>query len=288
MDHIDRAVKWTRSGKTLVRAENEERETMAEATLSTNPPTTSINKIPLDRPWTWLAKGFADLRKAPAISLGYGILFTLAGYALVASLWALGWIYLTLPLAAGFLIVGPLFAVGLYEVSRRLQNGEPVGFGDAISAWQRNSGQIGLMGIALLLLMFAWIRLAAMIFMLFFGLEPPSLETLVQQTVLSADALPFLVTGTAVGALLAGLAFSISVISIPLLLDRPEANVVTAITTSIDAVKTNLGPMLFWGVLIVLFVGAGLVTLLLGLVITLPLIGHASWHAYRDLTGKEN
>lgn len=261
---------------------------MAEATFSTASPTTVIKKIPLDRPWSWLAKGFSDLRRAPAISLGYGILFTLAGYLLVASLWALGWIYLTLPLAAGFLIVGPLFAVGLYEVSRRLQAGETTTFGDALGAWKRNGGQIGLMGIALLLLMFAWLRLAAMIFMLFFGLEPPSLETLVQQTILSPDALPFLVTGTLVGAVLALIAFAISAISIPLLLDHPEANVVTAITTSIDAVRANPATMLFWGALIVLFVGAGLATFLMGLIITLPLIGHASWHAYQDLTTKGN
>ena len=157
-------------------------------------------------------------------------------------------------------------------------------FGDTLAAWQRNGGQIGLMGVALLLLMFAWLRLAAMIFMLFFGLEPPSLDTLVQQTVLSADALPFLIIGSAVGAVLALIAFAISVISIPLLLDHPESNVITAITTSVNAVRTNPAAMLFWGALVVLFVGAGLVTFLLGLIITLPLIGHASWHAYQDLT----
>jgi uncharacterized membrane protein len=257
---------------------------MAEAAVAIMPSTASIKKIPLDRPWTWLADGFSDLRRAPVVSLGYGILFALAGYALTASLWALGWIYLTLPLAAGFLIVGPLFAVGLYEVSRRLQKGEPVSFGGALGAWKRNAGQIGLMGVALLLLMFAWLRLAALIFMLFFGLEPPTLDQLVQQTVLSPSALPFLVTGTVIGALLAAFAFAISVIAIPLLLDRADANVVTAITTSVDAVRTNPGPMLFWAVLVVLFVGAGLATFLLGLIITLPLIGHASWHAYRDLT----
>lgn len=260
---------------------------MAEATALPATSSIEIRKIPLDRPWTWLAKGFSDLRKAPVVSLGYGLIFALAGYLLTFGLWSLGWLHLTLPLAAGFLIVGPLFAVGLYEVSRRLEAGEPVTFADTLKAWKRNGGQIGLMGVALLLLMFAWLRLAALIFMLFFGLEPPSLDTLVQQTVLSADALPFLVTGTLIGAALAVLAFAISVISIPLLLDRPEANVVTAITTSVEAVKTNPAAMLFWGVLIVLFVGAGLATFLLGLIVALPLIGHASWHAYRDLTGAE-
>ncbi len=246
-----------------------------------------LKKVPLDRPWSWLAKGFADLRRAPVVSLGYGVIFAAAGYLLVASLWAVGWLYLTLPLAAGFLIVGPLFAVGLYEVSRRLQAGEPVSFGASLGAWRRNGGQIGLMGVALLLLMFAWLRLAALIFMLFFGLEPPSLPQLIQQTVLSADALPFLIIGSLVGAVLALIAFSISVISIPFLLDRPQSNVITAIATSVDAVRTNPAAMLFWGVLIVLFAGAGLATFLLGLIVTLPLIGHASWHAYQDLTGGE-
>ena len=249
--------------------------------------TPTLAKIPLDRPWVWLAKGFSDLRRAPAVSLGYGIVFAIAGYLLIGSLWALGWLYLTLPLAAGFMIVGPLFAVGLYEVSRRLQSGEPISFATALAAWRRNGSQIGLMGIALMLFMFAWLRLAALIFMLFFGLEPPSLDQLVQQTLLSPEALPFLIIGGLVGAVLALVSFAISVISIPLLLDRPEVNVFTAITTSIQAVKTNPMPMLFWGALIVLFVGAGLATFLLGLIITLPLIGHASWHAYQDLTGAE-
>ncbi|MEM9627526.1 MAG: DUF2189 domain-containing protein [Pseudomonadota bacterium] len=261
---------------------------MAEATAIPTTPSIEIKKVPLDRPWTWLAKGFADFRQAPAISIGYGVIFAAAGYLLIGSLWALGWIYLTLPLAAGFMIVGPLFAVGLYEVSRRLQQGEPVSFGAALGAWKRNGGQIGLMGVALLLFMFAWLRLAAMIFMLFFGLEPPSLDQLVQKTLLSPDALPFLIIGGLVGAVLALISFAISVISIPLLLDRPADNVFTAITTSIQAVKTSPGALLLWGALIVLFVGAGIATFLLGLVITLPLIGYASWHAYQDLTGAED
>ena len=240
-------------------------------------------KISLDRPWSWLAAGWADLRQAPGISLGYGVLFVLAGYIIIVGLWSMGWLYLTLPLAAGFMIVGPLLAVGLYEVSRRLQTGEPVSFAVTLSAWRRNGSQIALMGVALLLLMFAWLRLAALIFMLFFGLEPPPLDLLIQQTLLSADALPFLIIGSLVGAVLAGLAFAISVISIPLLLDRPEVNVMTAMSTSVQAMQANPVPILFWGALIVLFVGAGLATFLLGLIVTLPLIGHASWHAYKDL-----
>ena len=99
----------------------------------------------------------------------------------------------------------------------------------------------------------------------------------------SAGSLPFLIVGTAAGRVLAALAFGLSAVSIPLLLDRPQAHVVTAIATSFKAIIDNPATMLFWAVLIVLFVGAGLVTLYLGLIVTLPLIGYATWHAYRDL-----
>jgi uncharacterized membrane protein len=161
--------------------------------------------------------------------------------------------------------------------------GQPTSLAAALGAWRRNGGQIALMGVALLLFMFAWVRLAALLFMLHFGLEPPSLATLLQDTFLSPAALPFLILGVAIGAALAALAFALSVVSIPLLLDRPATDVVTAMATSLAAVRANPAPMLFWGALIVLFVGAGLVTFYVGLIVTLPLIGHASWHAYRDL-----
>ena len=261
---------------------------MAEAVpvFTTTPP--KVRRIELDRPWSWLAAGWRDLRRAPQVSLAYGVLFAVVGYAITLGLWWANLVFLILPMMCGFLIVGPLLAVGLYEVSRRLETGEPVSLGAAVMAWQRNGGQIGLMGIVLLLLLFAWIRLAALLFMLFFGLEPPSFPHLFAETFLSADALPFLIVGTAIGAVLAGLAFAISAISIPLLLDRPESSVFTAVATSVVAVKENPTTMAFWAVLIAGFVGAGLITLYLGLIVTLPLIGHATWHAYRDLVGHDS
>ena len=256
---------------------------MAEAVpvFTTTPP--RVRRIELDRPWNWLAAGWRDLCRAPRVSLVYGVLFALAGYAITFGLWWADLIYLILPMVCGFLIIGPLLAVGLYEVSRRLETGEPVSLGAAVMAWQRNGSQIGLMGVVLLLLLFVWIRLAALLFMLFFGLEPPAFSGLFAATFLNADALPFLIVGTAIGAALAVLAFAISATSIPFLLDQPESNVFTAIATSVTAVKENPGPMLFWAVLVVGFAGAGLITLYLGLIVTLPLIGHATWHAYRDL-----
>jgi len=255
---------------------------MAEA-IPVGAPSPRIRKIELDRPWAWLAAGWRDLTRAPAVGLAYGVLVALVGWAITFGLWWLGAIYLILPLTAGFLIMGPLLAVGLYEVSRRGERGEKATLGDAIRAFRANPSQIAFMGVTLLLLFLAWIRIAVMIFYLFFGLTPPSPADFVGRVFFSAGSLPFLIFGTAIGAALAALAFALSAISIPLLLDRPQAHVVTAIAASFKAVLDNPATMAFWAVLIVLFVGAGLITFYVGLIITLPLIGHATWHAYRDV-----
>jgi uncharacterized membrane protein len=146
---------------------------MAEAVPVFTTDSPRVRKIELDRPWQWLAAGWRDLSRAPFISLSYGVIFAAVGYALTLGLWLGGLTYLVLPMVCGFIIVGPLMAVGLYEVSRRLENGEPVSLGDALLAWRRNAGQIGLLGIALMLFLFAWIRIAALLFMLFYGLAPP-------------------------------------------------------------------------------------------------------------------
>ncbi len=255
---------------------------MAEA-LSVGSPPPRIHKIELDRPWAWLAAGWRDLASAPLISLSYGLFFAVIGWAITFGLWWVDMIYLILPLSAGFLITGPILAVGLYDVSRRLEAGEQPTLRSALAAFRENPSQIAFMGVTLLLLFFAWIRVAVMIFFLFFGLEPPPLQDFVGVVFFSAGSLPFLIVGTAAGALLAALAFGLSAISIPLLLDRPQAHVVTAIAASFKAIWENPATMAFWAALIVLFVGAGLITFYIGLVVTLPLIGHASWHAYREI-----
>lgn len=259
------------------------RLTMASTSSRARHGQPEVQRVEIDRAWEWLRRGGEDLRAAPAIGLTYGALAAGTGYLLTAAILVTGMIYLLLPLMAGFLIVGPLLTVGLYEASRRREQGLSTSFAQALGAWQRNASQIALMGMALLLLMFAWVRIAALLFLLWFGMDPPSLADLVVQTFLTAQGLPFLVIGTLAGALLALVTFSISVVSIPLLLDRPEANVIDAILASIKAVRANPAPLLLWAALIVLFVAAGLATLFLGLVVALPLIGHASWHAYRDL-----
>lgn len=245
--------------------------------------TPAVRRVDLDRPWGWLAAGWRDMRRAPGVCLGYGLIFAAAGALLSGLVWFYDVFYLVLPLTAGFMLMGPILAVGLYEVSRRLEAGEPVSLGDALVAWRRNASQIGLMGLGLMLFLLAWIRLATLIFALFFSSNPPRPEgaLFIVDVFLSVESLPFLVVGTLVGGILAALVFAFSVISIPLLLDR-EVNIFVAVSTSVAAVRRNFWTMALWAWLIVIFVGVGLATAYVGLIVTVPLIGLATWHAYRD------
>ena len=121
---------------------------MAEA-ISVGAPAPRVRKVELDRPWAWLAAGWRDLTRAPAVSLTYGVLFAVIGWAVTFGLWWAGMIYLILPLTAGFLIMGPILAVGLYEVSRRHEQGRRASLGDAIAAFRANPTQIAFMGVTL-------------------------------------------------------------------------------------------------------------------------------------------
>lgn len=250
-------------------------------------PLPKIRKISVDRPWAWLAAGWQDLRAAPAVGLGYGAAFAVVGFLLLGISYQLELFWqVVLPLAGGFLLVAPVLAVGLYETSRRLQAGEPTSMRLALTGWNRNLGQTALIGMAGLVLWIAWMRLAFLIFMLFFAYEPPRPDHFLADVFLSDITIPFLLTGTAVGAVLAVIAFAISAVSVPMLMDR-DINVMAAIVTSVEAVRQNFFPMMVWASLIVLFTAAGLLTFYFGLIVTLPLIGHATWHAYKDLVSED-
>ncbi len=244
-----------------------------------------IRQIDSSQPWTWLSKGFADLKAAPGVSFAYGALAAVSSFLLSMGIWAADlFFYLILPLMAGFMLIGPMMAVGQYETSRRLEAGEPVTLGDSIAAYRRNTGQLAAMGLVLMLFLLAWIRIATLLFALFYSQQPPSLglENLLDTLLIQPESLSFLAVGTIIGGILAIIAFSISVVSIPMLMDR-DTNVFSAIATSVTAVRENPVAMLTWGALIVLFIGAGMATAFIGLIVTLPLIGHATWHAYKDV-----
>lgn len=241
-----------------------------------------IRQVEIDRPWTWLAKGWNDILAAPRVSLAYGAAIAGASIALAGVLVVLETVYLLLPMAAGFFLVAPLVAVGLYETSRRISAGEQVSLPAALGAAGRNRAQIALLGLALMLLHLAWVRIATLLFALFFDRAHPSWGAIIDTIFFSPVSLPFLATGSVIGLGLAIVAFSIAAFSIPMLIDR-DTNVMLAIATSVTAVSRNWKPMALWAALIVVFTAVGMATLFVGLVVAMPLIGHATWHAYRDV-----
>jgi uncharacterized membrane protein len=246
-------------------------------------PSPRIRVVPVDRPWLWLARGWSDLTRAPAVALAYGASLVVVSFLLTLGLALAELYYLILPLAAGFMLLAPLLAVGLYEVSRRLERGAvPPTLLEAALAWRRNPLQIALSGLVLMLIHLAWVRLATLLFALFFEQAQPTLAGVLQVVFLSRLSLPFLATGALIGAALAAAVFAISAVSFPMLLDR-DVGVATAIATSLTAVAVNWRPMALWAGLIVVFTSLGLATFYVGLALALPLVAMATWHCYRDV-----
>lgn len=257
---------------------------MAQSTVKLSPASgIAIRRIPFDAPWHWLAAGWRDLWTVPLISIGYGGLFALIALGLTVGLVLAGWEALMLPLAGGFLLVGPLAAVGLYEVSRRLERGETVEIQDVLTAIRSAPGQVRFFGAILGFVFFVWGNLAFTLLMLFLGTSGARpLTEFVPTLLFTPQGLGLLVVGTAVGGILAAIVYAISVISVPLLMTH-EIDVVTAMSVSVEAVRENPQPMVLWGILIAGFMLLGVATAFIGFVVAFPLIGHATWHAYRAL-----
>jgi uncharacterized membrane protein len=245
-----------------------------------------VRRLEIDRPWAWLAAGWRDLARAPGVSLTYGAIFTAASFLITAGVFLVGLEYLLLPLAAGFMLVGPMLAVGLYETSRRLETGEPVSLASALFVATRSPMRLAFLGITLMALLLVWMRAATLLLALFLGPTAfPPLAEAVPTLLLTADGVALLVVGTLCGAVLAALVFAISVVSVPLLMER-DIDFASAVFTSLLAVARNPKPMLIWAWLVALLAGIGLATCYLGLIVTFPLLGHATWHAYRETVGR--
>lgn len=245
-------------------------------------PRPSINEVTLDHPWEWLAKGWKDLRKAPRFSLTYGAVFVVLSYLLTLGLVYGEMFFIIPPLGAGFFLIAPLLGIGLYRISASVERGERVEFCQAWRAWKHNEVQLSALGLSLLMVLLVWILIALLVFALFYDRPIPSWENFIPQVFLSGQSPLFLITGVVTGGLIAAFTFSINVVTAPMLMDRP-VNLLTAMATSMAATRRNWSAMLLWASLIVMFVGVGIVTFYLGLIVTMPLIGHATWHAYRDL-----
>ena len=230
-------------------------------------------------PLRWLRLGWRDFMRCPRIGLFYGLCFGLMGHAL-------GWVLESAPeyvlaLSAGFLLVGPFLCLGLYDASRSLElGGRAPSLRSTLTAWKTRQGQMAIFAGLLLILELIWSRASLVVFAVSFN-TLPSTEGLLAG-LLRPENLAFLLSYAAVGAVFAGLIFVTSVISIPMILDR-QVDAVTAGLTSLRACTENPGVMLLWGALITLLVVLAMLPWLLGLLVVGPLLGHASWHAYRQL-----
>ena len=227
-------------------------------------------------PLRWLALGWRDFRRAPAIGLFYGACFAGMGWLLLV-MYQHAPAY-TLALSAGFLLVGPILCLGLYDVSRKIERGEQPDFGDSLTAWDTRTGTLAMFGGVLLVLELIWGRASLIVFAVSFDGMPDLKGSLT--ALLEPENLAFIVAYLAVGALFAGLIFAVSVVSMPMILDR-QTDAITAGLTSLRLCLTQPGVMLLWGALLTVTVVLALLPWFLGLLVVGPVVGHASWHAYR-------
>ncbi|RTR07047.1 DUF2189 domain-containing protein [Halomonas nitroreducens] len=242
----------------------------------------TIRPVGMDKPRAWLAAGFEDFRRATAVSLAYGMFWVGLSIAITAGAFTLGLWHWLLPLIAGFMFIGPLVAVGSYGISQALEAGRNPTLGDAFGGWKGHAGQLAMMGVMLVLILLAWFNMAMLLFALFFGLGAPDPTTIYLSLLTTPQGLGMLLVGTAIGAVLAFGAFTISVVAIPTLMDQ-DLTFMEGIEASVRSVARNFRPMLLWAVILTGCVIVGVATFYIGLALILPVLGHASWHAYEDL-----
>jgi len=239
-----------------------------------------LRTVDAGRPLLWLKMGWSDMRDNLGASLPYGLFFAVLGYVILA--YAADLPYLFTAAISGFMLVGPLAAAGLYEISRRHDKGMGTTFMESLRGLRSHGDSLLYFGILLAFSLIGWERLSAILFALFYHGDVPDMNHFYRDVFLSGDYLHFVVAYLFVGGILATLVYCLSAISVPMMMDR-DTDVVTAMMTSARAVGRNLGAMLLWAILLVGLMALGFATLMIGMIFLLPLVGHASWHAYKDM-----
>ncbi len=253
------------------------------------PPVTA--PLPITKRWSrnltpasafqWLALGCQDFRTSPGASIAYGVLIFLLSAIIVGGLFRFGLDYILFPALAGFMVVGPILAVGPYVKSRLIAAGEPVSLTKMIFVHPASGPQIMFTGVLLCLLMLVWMRAAVIIYALFFGLVPfPGLAHIAPMLFATPTGWAMLIVGGVVGALFAAFSFAISAFSIPMQLEQ-RTDALTAMGSSLALVWHNLPAMLTWAAIMLVLVLFSVATGLLGLIVVFPVLGHGTWHAYR-------
>lgn len=239
-------------------------------------------KLTMDAPWRWLVAGFGDLMRAPHLSLGYGALLIGGGVGIVWLLWRTGYASLV-PVAFGmFAIFGPLLAVGLYEMSRRIEEKQKPALFPVQFAGPRAPLQLAYIGFFLMFAALVWARIAMLLYALFTNGNYMPVDQFVAFAISTAPGLMMIAVGTVAGGFIAFAIFLLTVVSIPMLMNE-RVDAFTAIGAGLKAWRASPGAMLLWGWLIAVITAAGVATFFVGLAVAFPLLGHASWHAYREI-----
>jgi len=238
-----------------------------------------VRSVMVGAPLRWLAAGWRDFLANPVPSAFYGACFAVMGF-LIYFVFGRAYQYVS-ALVTGFFLVGPFLAIGLYDLSRRRERGQPAWLAPTLDAWRPNVGSVGIFALVLCVILLVWARASLVVFALFFTYDMPDLHGFLAQVV-SFKHVEFLLAYLCVGGFFAVLVFAISVVSVPMMLDRNTDGIVASLT-SLRAFGANVPAMIVWGLLIVLLVALGFATWFAGLVVVVPVIGHATWHAYREL-----
>ncbi len=240
-------------------------------------------KLPWKTAFGWLRMGWSDLTTNPLPSLLYGFGIFVLSAIIVWELFQFGSEYILFPALAGFMVIGPLIANGLYEKSRRLEEGLGTSYRQMVFVKPRSGYQAIFMGVLLLGLFLLWLRAAVLIWALFFGLVPfPGTDEIIPMLFLTPTGWALLIVGGTVGALFSAFSFAISVFAVPMLLtERTDA--MSALGISMAMVWSNLPVMLAWGAIVLGLFALSVATAFVGLIVIFPVLGHATWHAYRTI-----
>jgi uncharacterized membrane protein len=240
------------------------------------------SNVPVGSAFQWLAQGWKDFMQTGMRGTYYGACFAVMGFAIVmvyGTLWQA-----TMGLTAGFFLMGPFICTGIYELSRQRERGEPLSLIKSWTAWFRNWKSIAFFAAMLTFFMVVWARVSVVLFALFAAHDYPTLQSMLSQIV-SERNLEFLLVWLGVGFVFASLVFAVSVVSVPLLLDR-GTDTLEAVFASARALWANPTACLVWGLLIVALIGTSLFVFMPLLVITAPWVGHATWRAYKGLVAQ--
>ncbi len=231
--------------------------------------TLECNKVRVGAPFHWLALAVKDFVRAPILSLVYGLIFSLIPFAIMFFVYKSGTHLVILPAAVAFALIGPVFAVALYDVAWELEKGHKPTFRHSVKSMFRNPvGEWGF-AVMLMVIMIVWMRIAALIHALYPNYANPTM----------LDLAEFLMLGTAVGAILVGFVFAISAFAPQIMMER-RVDIMTAVLSSVHAVRENVAAMFVWGACLAFLVVLGFATGAVGFIFIMPILSYASWHAY--------